>query len=58
MMAEVSGADETLEPRSGRNITIRELGEDLHMSKGEVDEEVEFELDDEKFMDVGMVFAA
>ncbi|XP_075476751.1 uncharacterized protein LOC142518042 [Primulina tabacum] len=53
MVAEASGADEVLHPRrSARNIPIRELNEDLETSEEENEENVDFESDDERIMDV------
>ncbi|XP_047321201.1 uncharacterized protein LOC124925276 [Impatiens glandulifera] len=53
MVAEASGADEVLRPRrSERRITIRELDEDLDTSEEEHEENVDFESDDERIMNV------
>ncbi|XP_073269796.1 uncharacterized protein [Primulina huaijiensis] len=53
MVAEASGADEVLHPkRSARNIPIRELDENLDTSEEENEEDVDFESDDERIMDV------
>ncbi|XP_073015221.1 uncharacterized protein [Primulina eburnea] len=50
MVAEASGADEVLHPRrSARNIPINE---DLETSEEENEENVDFESDDERIMDV------
>lgn len=53
MVAEASGADEVLQPRrSARNIPIRELDEVLDTSEEENEENVDFESDDERIMNV------
>ncbi|XP_073275310.1 uncharacterized protein [Primulina huaijiensis] len=53
MVAEASGADEVLHPRrSAMNIPIKELDEDLDTSEEENEEDVDFESDDERIMDV------